>query len=255
MPNVLYEKNGPIARITFNRPEALNAFNQALWRELEVVWDDFNADPEIQVGILTGAGERAFSAGADMKELAARDPQAPPAPSARLFDHGGIDVWKPLIAAVNGHALGAGLISALACDLRVAAEHATFGMPQVRWGIVSGGGTQWLPRQIPRAIAMELLLTGRPIGAQRAYEVGLVNRVVPLADLLTEAEALAQAVTANGPIAVRGTKEAALRGLDLPFKEAIAFGLELERRAFESADSREGTQSFVEKRAPTFGNE
>lgn len=255
MPNVLYEKQGHVARITFNRPEAMNAFNQALWRELEAIWDDFNADPEMYVGILTGAGERAFSAGADMKELANRDPNAPPAPPARLFDHGGIDVWKPLIAAVNGHALGAGLITALACDLRVAAEHATFGMPQVRWGIISGGGTQWLPRQIPRAIAMELLLTGRPIGAQRAYEVGLVNKVVPLADLMAEAEALAEAIGANGPIAVHGTKEAALRGLDLPFKEALAFGLEMERQAFTTSDSREGTRSFVEKREPRFKRE
>jgi enoyl-CoA hydratase/carnithine racemase len=252
MANVLYEKRGHIARITFNRPEALNAFNQALWHELEAVWDDFNADPEIHVGVLTGAGERAFSAGADMKELAVRPPGGEERPRARLFDHGDIDVWKPLIAAVNGHALGAGLISALACDLRLASENATFGMPQVRWGIISGGGTQWLPRQIPRAIAMELLLTGRPIGAQRAYEVGLVNKVVPLPDLLPEAEALAEVICANGPVAVQGSKEAALRGLDLPFKEAIAFGLELERRAFAGPESGEGTRSFVEKRDPRF---
>src|SRR5205823_1338622 len=129
---------------------------------------------------------------------------------------------------VNGHALGAGLITALACDLRLAAEHATFGMPQVHWGIISGGGTQWLPRQIPHAIAMEMLLTGQPISAKRAYDVGLINRVVPRERLVDEAMTLAETICANGPIAVRGTKEAAMRGLDLPFKQAIAMGLEME---------------------------
>ncbi|RMD86336.1 MAG: enoyl-CoA hydratase/isomerase family protein, partial [Candidatus Dadabacteria bacterium] len=206
----LYEKRGHIALMTINRPEAMNAFTGEMLRAMDAAFADFNEDDNLRVAILTGAGDKAFSAGMDLKEaipaLQAGDEMGYEDHTKRPFS----DVFKPIIAAVNGHCIAGGLEFLQGTDIRVAAEHATFGLGEVRWGIIPTGGTHIrLPRQIPWAVAMELLLTGRPIDAQRAYDIGLVNRVVPKEKLMETAMELAEVICENGPLAVRTAKEIA----------------------------------------------
>jgi E-phenylitaconyl-CoA hydratase len=254
---VRYEKAGRIATVTIDRPEALNAIDPATNDELIRVWADVRDDAGIWVAILTGAGDHAFCAGADLKELIPLLAQH--AREGRLsgFNFGGItrgfDCWKPLIAAINGFALAGGLELALACDLRIATDSARFGQPEVRWAIIPGAGaTQRLPRAIGMAAALDLILTGRQVDAQEALHMGLVQRVVPAAELQAEARRLAEALLANGPLALRAAKQAVVQGFDLP----LAQGLDLEQRLFGSAlqseDAVEGPRAFAEKRPPRY---
>lgn len=245
---VLFEKKGPIAYVTINRPERLNACDFETYERLADVWQEFRDDPSLRVGILTGSGERAFCAGSDIKanfvERSAEEPRNTPFPL--LFD-----LYKPIIAAINGHANGGGLEQILACDIRVAARHAEFGLGEVRLGLLpGGGGTQRLPRLIPLGRALEMLYTGNRIGADEALRLGLVDHVVPIDQLMSKCEEIATEICKSAPLAVQRIKQAALRGLDLPLAE----GLKLERELYGSLqrteDAREGALAFAEKRTP-----
>ncbi|MFQ5342105.1 MAG: enoyl-CoA hydratase/isomerase family protein [Anaerolineae bacterium] len=256
-----YEKQDRIAVVTLNRPEAMNALDLEMSDRLAEIWREVRDDRDVWVAILTGAGDRAFCAGADLKKMGEYYQSMTPLQRRQQAEQepglGGItrNLWvpKPIIAAVNGHCLAGGLELALACDLRVAAEHATFGLTEVRWGIIPGaGGTQRLPRLIPVGVALEMILTAQPITAQRAYQVGLVNRVVPLAELMSTALALAEAICANAPLAVRTAKEAVWRGLDLPLEKGLRLAALLGEPLRQTEDVQEGLRAFREKRKPKF---
>ena len=253
----MYEKREHLAVVTLNRPEVLNALHPAASAELSGVWDDFAADDDLWVAIFTGAG-RAFSAGNDLKATAAasRGEGAPNPPRVET-GFGGItsryDLFKPVIAAVNGWAMGGGFEMALACDIIVAAEEARFGLPEPRVGLVAGaGGMHRLPRQIPLKRAMGMMLTAKPIEAQEAYSLGLVNEVVPLDRLMPTAERWASEIMECAPLAVRGSKEAAMAGLDGPLTDAIRGRYENVKAHMDSADRIEGPRAFAEKRTPNW---
>lgn len=248
MEKVLFEKKGAIAYVTINRPERLNACDFETYSQLACAWEEVRDDADLRVGILTGIGERAFCAGSDIKANYVDPPEGEP--PNRLFPIL-LELKKPIIAAVNGHANGGGLEQALACDIRVAAQHAQFGLGEVRLGwLPGGGGTQRLPRLIPFGRALEMLYTGNRIDAVEAQRLGLVDHVVPMDQLLTKCEAIATEICKSAPLAVQKIKQAALQGLDMP----LADGLKLERELFnwlmETEDSREGARAFAEKRDP-----
>ena len=257
---ILYEQEDRVVTITINRPEAMNAIDPETHFGLIDAWIRFRDDAEAWVAILTGAGEKAFSAGADLKRMI---PQAF-APGGRVRGRGhndyglggitrGLEIWKPMIAAVNGHALAGGLEQVLACDLRVAAEHATFGLTEVRWAIMPGaGGTQRLPRAVPLARAMELILTGETISAAEALRIGLINAVVPPAEVIPTAQRWAQTICERGPLAVRAAKEAVLRGLSLPLADGLRLEAFLSGTRRGTEDAAEGPKAFAEKRKPVF---
>ena len=250
-----YEKRGRIAYVTLNRPEVMNALHLEAHLELAEIWEDFRDDPEVWVAILTGAGERAFSAGNDLKATAERtanggdvqgDARPPFGRITRDFD-----CPKPMIAAVNGVAVGGGLEMALACDIIVAADHARFGLPEPRVGLFAGaGGIHRLARQLPFKVAMGLLLTGRLFGAEEAHRIGLVNEVVPLADLMATAERWAEEILECSPLSVQLTKESAFDGLQHSVDDALARDHERVERLLASADFVEGPKAFSEKRRP-----
>jgi enoyl-CoA hydratase len=250
-PTMQYEKRDRIAIITINRAEAMNAFTADMLRGMDAAFADFNADPDLWVAILTAAGEKSFCAGMDLKEaipaMADGDDLGYGDHTKRPFS----DVFKPIIAAVNGFCIAGGLEFLQGTDIRIAAEHATFGLGEVRWGIIPTGGSHIrLPRQIPWAVAMELLLMGRPIDAKRAYDIGLVNAVVPAAELLPTAIKWAETICKNGPLAVRTAKEIAVRALEL--EGGFVLEKALGARVFASADAAEGPKAFAEKRPPKF---
>jgi len=233
--DVLYEKRGHVAHVTLNRPERLNAYRGQTFRELEAIWQQVNADDDVWCVILTGAG-RAFCAGFDMKAGPDEGVRGIP----RFDGHENrIEVWKPIIAAINGYAYGGGLSMAASCDIRIAAEGATFAESQVKRGIIGPHSTITLMEVLPRAIAMEMILTGDPISAQDAFRVGLVNAVVPPEELMAAAEAMAERICRNAPLAVWASKESAL-------------GLATRHEYRTSADAEEGRRAFVEKRAADF---
>src|SRR5216684_7780064 len=247
---VLFEKKGPVAYVTINRPERLNACDFETYEMLAQVWTEFRDDPALRVGILTGAGERAFCAGSDVKTNYVERPKEEP--QNVLFPIL-FNLYKPIIAAINGHANGGGLEQALCCDIRVAADHSQFGLGEVRLGwLPGGGGTQRLPRLIPLGRALEMLYTGNRIGAEEALRLGLVDHVVPMSRLIARCEAIAIEICKSAPLAVQRIKHAALRGLDRPLAE----GLELEREHYEwlqtTEDAREGALAFAEKRPPNW---
>jgi len=251
-----YEKEEKIAIMTINRPEARNALSADVSRELNEAMVDFRDDPELWVAIITGAGDRAFSAGADIKGFI-RPPAAAgteTAAPARTVERVRADqIWKPFIAAINGYALGGGLELAMTCDIRIAADHAELGQPEVNIGFMPGaGGTQRLPRFVPRAIAAEILLTGERISAQEAYRIGLVNRVVPLDQLIPTAKQIAETICQKGPLGVRATKEAMIRGYNMPLDEGLRLESELAGRVRSSEDFVEGARAFAEKRPPAY---
>lgn len=248
---IRYEKTDRIAVVTIDRPDSMNSLTREMLAGLDRAFAQFDADPELWVAILTASGERAFCAGMDLKEaiplITAGDEMGYEDHTKRQFS----DVYKPIIAAVNGHCIAGGLEMLQGTDLRIAADHATFGLGEVRWGIIPTGGSHVrLPRQIPWAIAMELLLTGQPIDARRAYDIGLVNRVVPSAELMPAAMELAGRICQNGPLAVRTAKEIAVRALGL--EPGFVLEKALGARVLGSEDAREGPRAFVEKRPPRF---
>jgi len=254
---VLYEKRGRVAYVTINRPEALNAIDPQTNEELTAAFADFRDDPDLWVAILTGAGDRAFCAGADLKALIPYLTALAREEKLTEFSLGGITrgfrCWKPIIAAINGYALAGGLELALACDLRVAAEHARFGQPEVRWALIPGaGGTQRLPRAMPLARALELILTAGQIDAHEALRLGLVNRVVPGSEVMEEAERLAATLLEMGPLALRLAKQATLQGLDMSLDDGLNLEMTLFRQALLSDDAIEGPRAFAEKRPPRY---
>ena len=253
--NLLLERDGAVALVTINRPQVLNALNLATLDELRRVILDLKKDDSVRVLILTGSGEKAFVAGADVNELAEQAPI-----SGREHALSGQHVLdlienmgKPVIAAINGYALGGGCELALACTLRIAADTARLGQPEINLGVLPGyAGTQRLPRLVGKARAMELILTGAQISASEAERIGLVNRVVPAAVLLIEAKKLAAALARQAPIAVRYIIDAINRGLEMPFVEGCRFEATLFGLVAASEDMREGTRAFLEKRKPEF---
>jgi enoyl-CoA hydratase/carnithine racemase len=259
MPVVHYEKRDKTAIITLNRPEVLNALNSEVWRLLIEAWQKVADDPDVWTAILTGAGERAFSAGADLKEMTERRAQAErenrPFVSSlpEVSPVKGMSQPKPMIAAINGIAAGGGLELALVCDIRICSDRARFGFAEVKRGIMPGaGGTQRLPRLVPLGPALEILMTGDLINAEEAHHIGLVNRVVPAAELMTAAQGLADKINENGPLAVRAVKEAAYRGLQMPLSEGLQLETLLLSRLRQSEDAWEGPKAFTEKRNPIY---
>jgi len=248
---VLYERDGHVATITYNRPEALNAINAELRADLNAAWTTFRDDDEAWVGIVTGAG-RAFSAGADIKQGGAGDAEDHSfwEISGLTSLENGLEIWKPIIAAVDGYALGFGLTLVAACDFVIASERAEFGFPEVRLGVPTIQGAVRMPQRIGWQNAMELLLIGERVDAQTAREMGLVRNVVPHEKLMEEARALAERLCRSAPLAVRATKEVARRGQQLPFTDAIRFGETTRRVAAATEDAREGLSAAREGRTP-----
>lgn len=255
-----YEKKDRVAYVTITRPEVMNSLHAPASIELNGVWDDFAADDDLWVAVLTGEGERAFSAGNDLKYTAEMS-RLPADQRPQLgFPAGGFggltsrfDLFKPIIARVNGFALGGGLELALACDIIVAAEHAEVGLPEPRRGLIAGAlGVHRLPRQIGLKVAMGYMLTGRHIPAPRAYELGLVNEVVPMGALDEAVAGWVNDISRCAPLSVRSTKESTMRGLELPLQEAAKARFELETRRRQSEDAIEGPRAFAEKRQPNW---
>ena len=255
LANVLYEKKGSIAYVTVNRPKVLNALNTPTWTDIRTAFEVAKADRSVLGVILTGAGDKAFIAGADISELAHVD--AYEAEESSRFGQGVLELienlGKPVIAAINGFALGGGCETAMACTIRIAAEHAKFGQPEVKLGLLpGGGGTQRLPRLVGKGRALQLILTGETISAQEAYRIGLVNEVVPAANLIGRAEAILKQIAANAPIAVKFSLEATNRGLDSSQDEGFALEASYFGICAATEDKKEGTSAFLEKRAPQF---
>ncbi len=254
MAHIELSRDGDIWTLTIARPEKLNALTAEMYAAISEAFREIEADGEARVGIVTGAGTQAFSAGADLVGLHGRHMEKeagwqPWRPDR--FDRG-LECAKPLIAAIDGYCLAGGLELALACDIRIAAEGAQFGCPEVKWGILHGYGALRLPQMIPGAAAMEMLLTGEFIDAERARQVGLVSRVVTREALLPAARALAERIAANGPMAVQMTKELARRGGEVPLAEGLRLYQEYNRIAHASADALEGTAAFQERREPRY---
>jgi enoyl-CoA hydratase/carnithine racemase len=253
---VEFEVRGRVALLTLNRPEKLNAMDSEMYEAISGHLRRIDADDEIWAGVVTGSGDRAFTAGADLVGLHGTAEAARPgwsSPRADRFDLG-LEVQKPLIAAVNGYCLAGGLELALVCDIRVAAENAQFGCPEVKWNLLHGYGAQRLPEIVGFSNAMYLLLTGRFVDAREALRIGLVQEVVPVGGALPRALELAEAICANGPLAVRVTKELALRSRDLSLPDGIRLYQALGRLVEMSEDQEEGTRAFAEKRSPRFRN-
>lgn len=250
--NILVEVADGVAVLTLNRPKVLNALNAALFAELDAALDALAADDAVRAVIVTGAGEKAFAAGADIQELAAVDGlrgQALATRGQRLF--GKMEtLGKPVIAAINGFALGGGCEMAMAATIRIASEGARLGQPEVKLGLIPGyGGSQRLPRLVGKGAAMKLLLTGEMIGAAEALRIGLVDEVVPAAELMTRAKALAGTIAGMAPVAIKQCIAAVHAGYDLPLDEALAHEAALFGLCCGTADKAEGTQAFLEKRA------
>ena len=253
--NVLYEKKGPIAYVTLNRPKVLNALNQATWKELQTAFEAARQDDEIRGVILTGAGDKAFIAGADIGELSKLS--AVEAEKSSSYGQTVLNLvenlGKPVVAAINGFALGGGCETAMACTIRIAVESAKFGQPEVKLGLLpGGGGTQRLPRLVGKGRALQLILTGEIINAQEAYRIGLVNEVVPASDLIARAEAVLKQVFSNAPIAVKYSLEAVNKGMETSQAEGFALEASFFGLCAGTDDKKEGTSAFLAKRAPQF---
>jgi enoyl-CoA hydratase/carnithine racemase len=254
--NVLYQTKERIAYITLNREERRNAIDPKTSFELREAFTRFKDDEELWVAIVTGAGDKAFSAGADLVAMSESlrgggDGVPMNVPFAGITR--GFECYKPIIAAINGYCLAGGLELALSCDIRIAAEHATFGLPEPKRAIIPAAtGTQRLPRAVPLAFAMEVLLTGERFDAETALRSGLVSRVVPADQLKATAEAIAEKICENGPLAVRAIKELVIRGRELPFEEALKLESQFAGKVFTSEDAREGPLAFAQKRKPEY---
>jgi len=247
-------KEGHLAYITLNRPEAMNALDPESLEELKEIWNEVKEDSEIRVAVLTGAGSKAFCTGTDMKKVA-----SPTESMAATYLRDGMPIipymkmWKPIIAAINGYAVGGGLEIALACDLRIASTAARFGLTETRVASLAGlNGTQCLPRAIPQAVAMKMLLTGELIDAQEAHRVGLVSDLVEPDALMDLAEKYARRIAANAPLSVKAAKQAVVLGMDMPREHAIVFGHLLWGVLRDTEDRKEGFAAFTEKREPRY---
>jgi len=252
-----YEKVGRIATITIDRPASMNALDVATNQAMADAFADFRDDPELWIAVLTGAGDRAFCAGADLKSLIPARIEAARTGASAGPSFGGItrdfDTWKPLVAAINGYCLAGGLELALACDIRIASDTARFALTEVTWGFIPGaGGTQRLPRMIPLGRAMDMILTARQIDAAEALTLGLVSQVVPLADLAAATQDLTENLLRRGPLALRAAKQAILQGYEQPLREALALETRLFTQLLQTEDAEEGPRAFAEKRPPHF---
>jgi enoyl-CoA hydratase/carnithine racemase len=255
LENVLYEKKDDVAYVTLNRPKAMNALSRKTWEELRAAFEDARDDAAVRGIILTGVGDKAFIAGADISELATVS-----AVRAEESSRYGQDVLnfvenlgKPVIAAINGFALGGGCETAMACTIRVASETAKFGQPEVKLGLVpGGGGTQRLPRLVGKGRALQIILSGEVISAQEAYRIGLVNEVVPAAEVIARAEAILRQIFANAPLAVKYSLEAVNKGLEITQSEGQALEAAFFGLCAGTEDKKEGTQAFLQKRAARF---
>jgi enoyl-CoA hydratase/carnithine racemase len=257
--SVRFDVDDRVAWITLDRPEALNAIDPESHAALVDAWKRFRDDANLRIAVLTGAGNKAFCAGVDLKRMGEFYQSVPAEQRVEVWNRspgiGGItrnlEVGKPVIAAVNGVCLGGGLELALACDIRLASSNATFGLPEVRWAIIPGqGGTQRLPRAVPPGVALEMILTGETIDAARAKAIGLVSRVYPLTRLRREAWKMAESIVALPPRAVQAALMAVRRGLALPLTEGLRLEQELANPLRDSPDNREAQAAFREKRAP-----
>ena len=256
-----FERRGQIALITLNRPEKLNALDTDMMLRLGEIWEEFRDDADLRVAVITGAGERSFCSGRDLaagapgspehyRAAKARGEEIPPAGS-EFTPH---NVWKPIIAAINGHCLAAGFALALACDIRLASENASIGTSAAKRGLLAGGGQiQRLARYVPFGRALEMLLVSDAVDAQTALELGLVSRVLPLPELVPAAIKLAERICENAPLAVQATKEAAYRGVfDMDFEDAMKLEGEFYNKMLETEDVLEGARAFQERRKPEF---
>jgi enoyl-CoA hydratase/carnithine racemase len=255
LANVRYEKKDAIAYVTVNRPKVLNALNTPTWKDLRTAFEDARDDATVRGVILTGAGDKAFIAGADIGELA--HVAAFEAEESSRFGQGVLDLienlGKPVVAAVNGFALGGGCETAMACSIRIAADTAKFGQPEVALGLLpGGGGTQRLPRLVGKGRALQLILSGEMISAQEAYRIGLVNEIVPAAGLIARAEAILKKIAANAPIAIKLSLEAVNKGLETSQGDGLALEASYFGLCAATDDKKEGTTAFLEKRAPQF---
>jgi enoyl-CoA hydratase/carnithine racemase len=255
LENVLYEKKDAIAYVTVNRPKALNALNTPTWADLRTAFENARNDGSVRGVILTGAGDKAFIAGADIGELV--HASAVEAEQASHFGQGVLELvenlGKPVIAAVNGFALGGGCETAMACTIRIAVDTARFGQPEVKLGLLpGGGGTQRLPRLVGKGRALQLILSGEMISAQEAYRIGLVNEVVPAANLIARAEEILKQISANAPVSVQLSLEAVNKGMETSQSEGLALEASYFGICAATDDKKEGTSAFLEKRAPQF---
>ena len=251
---VNYQKEGHIAIITLNRPEAMNSLDPESMEQLKEIWTDVKENRDIRVAILTGAGEKSFCTGTDMKKT----PPPKECMAAIYLNEGQpiipfMKMWKPIIAAINGFAVGGGLEIALECDLRIASKNAKFGLTEVKVASLAGlNGTQRLPRAIPQAVAMKMLLTGEMISAEEAYRVGLISDLVEPAELMDVAMKYATRIASNAPLSVKAAKQAAVLGMDMPVEHAIAFSHLMWGILRDTEDRKEGFKAFAEKRAPEY---
>ena len=255
LENVLYEKRSGIAYVTLNRPKVLNALNTPTWKDLKRAFEDARDDPAVRGVILTGAGDKAFIAGADISELA--HVTAVEAEKSSSYGQGVLNLienlGKPVVAAVNGFALGGGCETAMACTIRIASEKAKFGQPEVTLGLIpGGGGTQRLPRLVGKGRALQLVLSGEMINAQEAYRMGLVNEVVPASELITRSEVILKKISSNAPIAVKYALEAVNKGMEASLSEGVALEASYFGLCAATEDKKEGTSAFLAKRAPQF---
>jgi len=255
LENVLYEQKDQIAYITLNRPKVMNALNKETWQDLQAAFDTARQDDEVRGVILTGSGDKAFIAGADIGELSQIN--AVQAEKSSSYGQAVLNLvenlGKPVIAAINGFALGGGCETAMACTIRIACESAKFGQPEVKLGVLpGGGGTQRLPRLVGRGRALQLILTGEIINAQEAYRIGLVNEVVPASNLIARAEAILKQIFSNAPVAVRYSLEAVNKGLETSQSEGFALEASFFGLCAGTEDKKEGTSAFLAKRAPQF---
>ncbi|MBU1206525.1 MAG: enoyl-CoA hydratase/isomerase family protein [Proteobacteria bacterium] len=252
---LIYEVKDKVAYITINRPEVMNAMDAEVYAELSKAWIDVRDNPDVWVAIITGAGEKAFTAGADLKAFIPRTPEKADfwLTQKNMILNRGLEVWKPVIAAVNGYCLAGGVTLLFATDIRIAAEHAGFEISEVKRGILPGnGGTQRALRQIPYAIAMEMLLLGRRLTAQEALAYGLINKIVPLKELMPTAEQCARQLCANGPLALRAIKELAIRSQSLPLEHGLRLEESFQEFLRTTEDAKEGPRAFAEKRKPIY---
>ena len=252
---LLYEVKDKVAYITINRPEVMNAMDAEVYAELSKAWIDVRDNPDVWVAIITGAGEKAFTAGADLKSFIPRASEKADfwLTQKNMILNRGLEVWKPVIAAVNGYCLAGGVTLLFATDIRIAAEHAVFEISEVKRGILPGnGGTQRALRQIPYAIAMEMLLLGKRLTAQEALAYGLINKIVPLKELMPTADQCARQLCANGPLALRAIKELAIRSQSLPLEHGLRLEESFQEFLRTTEDAKEGPRAFAEKRKPIY---